>query len=168
MNREAINPLDGRYFEKTQALAPYFSEQALMRYRIIVEGEYLIALSLSGNTKLRKFNNAEIKKIRSLYKLSSKDFAHIKKIEKTTNHDIKAVEYFLKERLSKTSLKKSIEWIHFALTSEDTNNIAYALLLSDALEKIMIPGIKEIILNLNKLASKYKNLHPTCWLNLTA
>ncbi|OGI63296.1 adenylosuccinate lyase [Candidatus Nomurabacteria bacterium RIFCSPHIGHO2_01_FULL_40_12] len=158
MNREAINPLDGRYFEKTQALAPYFSEQALMRYRIIVEGEYLIALSLSGNTKLRKFNNAEIKKIRSLYKLSSKDFAHIKKIEKTTNHDIKAVEYFLKERLSKTSLKKSIEWIHFALTSEDTNNIAYALLLSDALEKIMIPGIKEIILNLNKLASKYKNL----------
>ncbi|OGI68917.1 adenylosuccinate lyase [Candidatus Nomurabacteria bacterium RIFCSPLOWO2_01_FULL_41_12] len=158
MTTNAINPLDGRYFEKTRALAPYFSEQALMKYRIIVEGEYLIALSLSGKTKLRKFNNVEIKKIRNLYELSLKDFKRIKNIEKITNHDVKAVEYFLKERLSKTSLKGSIEWIHFAITSEDTNNIAYALILSDALEKIMIAGIKEIILNLNKLAVQYKNL----------
>ena len=158
MNKDAINPLDGRYFEKTRALAPYFSEQALMKYRVMVEGEYFIALSLNNKTGLRKFTASEIKKIRSLYELSEKDFRTIKNIEKKTNHDVKAVEYFLKEKLSKTSLKKSIEWVHFAITSEDTNNIAYALMLSDSLEKVLIPEVKKITSELNKLAKKYRNL----------
>lgn len=158
MLNNAINPLDGRYFEKTRALAPFFSEQALMKYRIKMEGEYFIALSVSGKTALRKLSASEIKKIRSLYDLSENDFKQIKKIEKKTNHDVKAVEYFIKEKLSKTSLKDSLEWIHFALTSEDTNNIAYALILSDSLEKVMIPSISKITSELNILSKKYKNL----------
>jgi adenylosuccinate lyase len=154
----SINPLDGRYQEKTSILAPYFSESALMKYRIIMEGEYLISLSKLGKTGLKKFNETEIKNIRNLYELSQKDFEHIKELEKTTNHDVKAVEYFIKEKLSQTTLKKDIEWVHFALTSEDTNNVAYALLLSDALEKIMIPSIKEIISKLSILAKDNKDL----------
>ena len=105
MAKNAINPLDGRYFEKTRALAPYFSEEALMKYRVIMEGEYLIALSLIRKTHLKKFTTLEIAKVRNLYKITEKDFKRIKTIEKTTNHDVKAVEYFLKEKLSKTSLK---------------------------------------------------------------
>lgn len=158
MIKDAINPLDGRYFEKTRSLAPYFSEQALMRYRIIMEGEYLLALSLSRKVALRKFSTSEIKKIRDLYKLSEQDFKQIKKIEKTTNHDVKAVEYFMKEKLARTSLKDNTEWLHFALTSEDTNNIAYALMLSDSLDNVMIPSVSKIISELNTLAKKHKNV----------
>lgn len=152
----AINPLDGRYFDKTRALAPYFSEFALMKYRILIEGEYLIALS--GKTHLKKFNLAEIKKIRSLYKFSEKDFKTIKNIEKTTNHDVKAVEYFLKEKLSKTSLKNSFEWIHFGLTSYDINTPARGIMLGDALEHIIIPKIGSIIETVGLIAKKYKDL----------
>jgi len=156
---EAINPLDGRYYEKTRALAPYFSEQALMKYRVTMEVEYLIALSLFGKTGLRKFNKNEIKKLRDLYiKFNDNSYQKIKKIESITNHDVKAVEYFIKKELSKTSLKDSIEWVHFALTSEDTNNISYALILSDSVGEVMIPEIKKIISELNILAKKYKNL----------
>ncbi|MCE9548850.1 adenylosuccinate lyase [Candidatus Nomurabacteria bacterium] len=158
MTHSAINPLDGRYSEKTQPLTLYFSEQALMKYRIIMEGEYLIALSGTSKTHLKKISAKEIAQIRSLYDLSVEDFKKIKEIEKSTNHDVKAVEYFLKEKLSETTLKDSLEWVHFALTSEDTNNIAYALLLRDSLEKEIIPKLEEIISNLNKLAVKYKNL----------
>ncbi|MES3031929.1 MAG: adenylosuccinate lyase [Patescibacteria group bacterium] len=159
MTNNSINPLDGRYFEKTRALTPYFSEQALMKYRVMMEAEYLIALSTLGKTALRKFTPAEIKIIKSLYeKFDDTSYAEIKKIEETTNHDVKAVEYFLKEKLSKTSLKDSIEWLHFAITSEDTNNIAYALILSDSLEQVMIPEISKIITELNNLAKKHKDL----------
>lgn len=158
MLNNAINPLDGRYFQKTRDLSAYFSEQALMSYRVLMEGEYLIILSASRKTGLRKFSAEEIKKIRSLHKLTDKDFEKIKEIEKITNHDVKAVEYFMKDKLSKTSLKDCTEWIHFALTSEDTNNIAYALILSDALDGAMIPAISKVISEINTLAKKYKNL----------
>lgn len=158
MSHNSISSLDGRYAEKTKELAPYFSEQALMSYRILMEGEYLIALSASRKVGLRKLTLEEIKKVRSLHKLSEQDFEKIKEIEKVTNHDVKAVEYFMKGKLAKTSLKDTIEWIHFALTSEDTNNIAYALILSDSLDQVMIPAISKIISELNTLAKKYKNL----------
>ncbi len=155
----AINPLDGRYFEKTRALSPFFSEQALMKYRVMMEAEYFIALSLSGKVVLRKFTPDEIKKVRNLYeKFDDASYEEIKKGEAVTNHDVKAVEYFLKERLSKTSLTDSIEWLHFAITSEDTNNIAYALILSDSLGKVIIPSILEIKSELDNLAKKYKDL----------
>ncbi|OGI59444.1 adenylosuccinate lyase [Candidatus Nomurabacteria bacterium RIFCSPHIGHO2_02_FULL_37_45] len=158
MIKNAINPLDGRYFDKTRALAPYFSEEALMKYRIITEGEYLITLSLSRKTHLRKFSSTEIKKIRSLYELSQKDFKNIKTIEKKTNHDVKAVEYFLKEKLSKTSLKNSLEWIHFGLTSYDINTPARSMMLGDALEQVIIPKINLIIKDIELFAKKYQTL----------
>jgi len=159
MTKNAISPLDGRYFEKTRALVPYFSEEALMKYRVLVEGKYLIALSFLPKTVFRKFNPKEMKIIASLYeKFNETSYKKIKNIEVTTNHDIKAVEYFIKEKLSKTSLKNSLGWIHFALTSEDTNNITYALILSDSLENVLVPSISEIISELNTLANRYKDL----------
>jgi len=159
MRGSAINPLDGRYFDKTRALEPYFSEQALMKYRVLMEGEYLIALSASGELALRKFTAEEAKLIRKLYEnFAESDYLKIKEFEATTNHDVKAVEYFLKEKLSETSLKDAVEWVHFALTSEDTNNIAYALMLSDSLEQTIKPAIEKIISDLNNFAIKYKNL----------
>jgi adenylosuccinate lyase len=159
MIRGAIHPLDGRYFEKTRELAPYFSEQALMKYRVMMECEYLISLSLLGKTALRKFTAGETKILRELYEsFNETSYEKIKKIEETTNHDVKAVEYFIKESLTKTSLKKEVEWVHFALTSEDTNNVAYALMLSDSLEQVMIPEIEKIISGINPLAKKYKDL----------
>lgn len=157
-NFSAISSIDGRYHEKTKPLAEFFSEHALMKYRIVVEGEYLIALSLSRKTALRKFTTAEINKIRACYGLTEKDFERIKEIEGRTNHDVKAVEYYLKGKLSKTSLRDSLEWIHFALTSEDVNNISYALILSDALERTIIPSLQKVVLELNRLSKKYKNL----------
>ena len=159
MIQGAVNPLDGRYFEKTRALAPFFSEEALMKYRVMMECEYFIALSLSGKTALRKLTATEIKLLKNLYEeFSDVSYKKIKELEATTNHDVKAVEYFIKESLAGTSLKEELEWVHFALTSEDTNNIAYALILSDALEGAMVPQVEEIIAELNNLAKKYKDL----------
>lgn len=155
----AINSLDGRYFEKTRALAPYFSEEALMKYRVLVEIEYFIALSLLTKTALRKFTVAEIKTIRSIHEnFDGSAYKKIKKIESVTKHDVKAIEYFIKENLKQTSLKDCIEWVHFATTSEDTNNISYALLLSDALSEVIIPEVSKLVSTLDALAKKYKNL----------
>jgi adenylosuccinate lyase len=157
MIKNALNPLDGRYFDKTRPLAEYFSEEALMRYRVMVEGEYLIALSKKNI--LRKFTPGEIKIIKKLYeKFDNISYEKIKKFEETTNHDVKAVEYFIKGELSKTSLRDSIEWIHFALTSEDTNNIAYGLILSEATAKVLLPKLKEIDHELKLLSGRYKGL----------
>jgi adenylosuccinate lyase len=153
----AIGPLDGRYFNKTRVLAEYFSEEALMKYRVIVEGEYLIALSQKNI--LRKFTPGEIKIVRGLYeKFDDISYKKIKKFEETTNHDVKAVEYFIKGELSKTSLKDSIEWIHFGLTSYDINTPARGMMLGDALERVMLPEIDLIIKNLESISKKYKNL----------
>lgn len=171
MINDAINPLDGRYYEKTRALAPYFSESALMKYRVMMECEYFISLAeflggqkygaenQKGKIGIRKLNANDIKTLRSLYEnWTDEKYQKIKKFEATTNHDVKAVEYFIKESLEKTSLKGSREWVHFAITSEDTNNIAYALMLSDSLENILVPTIKEIVKEINDLAKKYASL----------
>lgn len=157
MINNAINPLDGRYFDKTRALAPYFSEEALMRHRVMVESEYLIALS--EKKIFRKITLSEIKIVRNLYeKFDGISYKKIKEIEATTNHDVKAVEYFIKEKLSKTSLRDSIEWVHFALTSEDTNNLAYGLILSESVADVLMPKLKEVNNELRLLAKRYKNL----------
>lgn len=156
---QAITSLDGRYYEKIKILGTYFSEQALMKYRIMMECKYIIALSLSGKTDLRKFNQKEIALIENLYEnFDESSYQKIKDFEATTNHDVKAVEYFIKDKLKNTSLKNSVEWVHFALTSEDTNNIAYALIIARSLEKVMIPEINKIIYELNNFAKKYKDL----------
>src|SRR3989344_4429900 len=163
MTHSAISPLDGRYFERTRALAPYFSERALMKYRVKMEGEYLIALSETKGLDLRKFSEQEKKMIRALYDLREIDAQIIFDIEfkgyksiKATDHDVKAIEYFLKDKLARTSLHDALEWIHFALTSYDTNTIARGMMLGDALSEAMIPKISEIIQALDKLAKKYK------------
>jgi len=159
MNGKNITSLDGRYYDKTRVLSDYFSEQALMKYRVMMECEFLIFLSESKTTKLRKFTEAEIKTLRSLYeKFNDASYATIKEFEKTTNHDVKSVEYFIKEAMKKTTLKNVLEWVHFGLTSEDTNNIAYALILCDSVEQIMVPEIKKIVGELNTLAKKYAKL----------
>lgn len=175
----SISPIDGRYRKTTEPLAEYFSEAALMKFRIIVEGEYLIALSelfksppkiggvppKGGRGGIRKLSDAEKNLIRSLYELSDKDAQIISDIEtkgyksiKATDHDVKAVEYYIKEKLSDTSLKDILEWVHFALTSEDTNNLAYGLILGESLEEILIPKLKDIIKSLNHLIYKYNTL----------
>lgn len=154
-----INPLDGRYYKKTWALVPYFSESALMKYRVMMECKYLMALSLSRKTSLRKFNQSELKILQDLYeKFNEISYKKIKEFEEVTNHDVKAVEYFIKDKFKKTSLKDCREWVHFAITSEDMNNIAYALMISSSLEHVMIPEIDKIISEINALAKKYKNL----------
>jgi adenylosuccinate lyase len=162
---QSISPIDGRYRKFTEPLAEYFSEAALIRYRVMVEAEYLIALSESGETGLRKFSAEEKTLLRKLYELATDDAQIVSDIEKqgyknipATNHDVKAVEYFMKDRLADTSLKDSLEWIHFGLTSEDVNNLAYALMLSDSLEQVMVPAIQQIVDSVNGLAKQYKSL----------
>ena len=136
---EAISPIDGRYRKNTKPLADFFSESALIKYRIIVEGEYLIALSEHKELNVREFSEKEKQLIRNLYNLPVEKISIVNDIEwkgykdiKPTDHDFKAVEYFMKDQLSDTTLKDSLEWIHFALTSEDANNLAYGLMLGES------------------------------------
>lgn len=164
MPLNSISPIDGRYAKKTAPLSPVFSEKGLMSYRVKVEAEYLIALSSAG-LGLRKFSEKEKKMLRSLHVLSQKDAQMISDIElkgykqiKATDHDVKAVEYFIKEKLSRTSLAKATEWVHFALTSEDTNNLAYGLMISEGVEKIMAPKLQEIVSRMKSMEKKYRNL----------
>ena len=150
----AISPLDGRYRNSVKEISDYFSEHSLIRYRLFVEIEYLIALGDEKSIKeLKKFSNNDQKKYRNIYKkFAIKDAAEVKKYEKITNHDVKAIEYFLRDKL-----KKSLHpWIHFALTSEDVNNLSYSLMWQDGLNKIYLPTLKSVTKNLNELANKYK------------
>lgn len=163
MPLNSISPIDGRYHKSSLDLASIFSEQGLMRYRIIVEGEYLIALS-ELKTKLRKLSVDEKSKIRSLYNLSLTDAQIISDLEtkgykkiKATDHDVKAVEYFIKDKLSKTSLRDVLEWIHFGLTSEDVNNLAYALMLRDGAE-VLLNKLARVTSEINKLAKGNANI----------
>jgi adenylosuccinate lyase len=156
---QAISSIDGRYSERTRSLAHYFSEEGLMRHRVLVECEYLISLTELGQTSLRKFSASEIITIRDIYeKFGHEEYHKIKDFEATTNHDVKAVEYFIKAELEKTSLKDTIEWVHFALTSEDTNNVAYALVISESLEKVIVPELETIQSTVEKMAKDYKDL----------
>ena len=164
MPLNSISPIDGRYRKYTGALAPYFSEQAFMRYRVVVEGEYLIALSETRGLGLRRFSPREKKIIRNLYNLKDKDAQIISDIElrgykniKATDHDTKAVEYFIKDKLADTTLADTLEWIHFGLTSEDTINLAYALMLRDGVE-VLQGKLAEVVKEINKLAKSYSTL----------
>ena len=158
----AISPIDGRYNKHTEELSQYFSEKALIKYRIMVEGEYLINLSELEGVGPRKFAEEEIKLIRDLAEISDEDAEIVKKIEleghegiKATNHDVKAVEYYMKMKLAKTSLSDSLEWVHFALTSEDTNNLAHALALTHSRELVIVPWLEKISAELENFAEQY-------------
>ena len=152
----SISPLDGRYSKTVEELTEYFSESALMYYRIKVEIEYLIALGdEKGIKELPAFSKTEQIKLRNIYKnFNSSAAQKVKDIEEITNHDVKAVEYYLQGRL-----KKSLHpWIHFALTSEDVNNLSYSLMWQDGLNQVYLPALKTVNKELKKLARKYKNV----------
>ncbi len=153
---DALSPLDGRYLNDVKELHGIFSEKALMQHRLLVECEYLIALSEHGIA--RGFSDEEKRCVRGTALLSANDFNEIKSLEATTKHDIKAVEYYMKKKLGNTSLQDSLEWIHFALTSEDVNNIAYALMLRDGLCNVIFPTLEQMYITLEKLADTYKDV----------
>ena len=151
--KETISPLDGRYAPQLAVLLPYFSEAALMRYRVMVEVEYLITLSKEKSfLGVKPFPKTREKKYRDLYlKFDAKAARRIKQIEKKTNHDVKAVEYYLREKID----KKLHPWIHFALTSEDVNNLSYSLMWKDATKKVFLPLLLSLVSELKKLSRRY-------------
>lgn len=150
----SISPIDGRYREKLEELSGYFSEFALIKYRVKVEVLYL--LELAEIKLIRKLDKKEKTFLISVFEnFSLNDAKKVKKIEKIINHDVKAVEYFIKKKNSKTSLKDINEFVHFALTSEDVTNLAYSLMLGDCLQKIYFPNLDQIIKQVDKLAVKY-------------
>jgi len=155
----AISPVDGRYFETTRPLIPYFSEYALMRYRILVEIEYFIALCELPLAQLKSFPKDKSGSLRKIYEGFTEDDAQqIKEIEKTTNHDVKAVEYFIKKEFDNLGLSHYKEFIHFGLTSQDINNTATPLLFKDFLEKEFLPRLNNLISLLDAQAETWKNI----------
>jgi len=152
-----ISPIDGRYNKETHELKLFFSEEALIKYRIKIEIEYLIALCGVVRIKaLKPLSSRKKTELRNIYnKFTAKDARRVKKIEEKTNHDVKAVEYFLSEKLKTVGSTKLIPWIHFGLTSEDINNLAYSLMWQDGLVHIYLPTLKKIISKLRSLAKKY-------------
>ncbi len=151
---EAISPIDGRYLYKVENLSKYFSEHALFKYRVFVEIEYFLFLSEKVlKSKISKSKKEEIKKIYQNFNI--KDSQRIKTIEKKTNHDIKAVEYFIKEKFEKIGLKGRSEFIHFGLTSQDINNTSVPLLLKDFMTEVFYKEIKSLIKELEKISKKW-------------
>ena len=154
-----ISPVDGRYVNLTEKLQDYFSEASLIKYRVLVEVEYFIALCELPLPQLKKVDKKIYSALKSIYKnFTQKDAERIKEIEKTTNHDVKAVEYFLKEKFEKLGLKDQKEFIHFGLTSQDINNTAIPLSLKDAFNAVILPLFEETISKLNAFASEWKNI----------
>ncbi len=153
---DAVSPIDGRYRSKTGELSEYFSERALIGYRMEVEVRYLIALSEHPETDLREFSHLEKLELERLAEHGDADF--VKAIEAKTNHDVKAVEYYIRDKLKGTSLEDSVEWIHFGLTSEDTNNLAYGLIIVNALEDVLQPSLRSVYQELEKLSKEYADL----------
>ncbi len=155
----AISPIDGRYQSKTSTLQAYFSEFGLIRYRVLVEVEYLIALVESGIDNLKSFPKDHYAALRSIYtNFNQADALWIKKTEETTNHDVKAVEYFLKEKLHALGLEAYIEFIHFGLTSQDINNTAIPLSLKEGIEAVYLPSLLATLNKLNHLAKEWKDV----------
>ena len=163
----AISPVDGRYRGKTESLAEYFSEFALIRYRVRVEIEYFIALCELPLPQLQGFDNTLFPQLRAVYQnFSEQDAQRVKDIEKVTNHDVKAVEYFIKEKLDEMEknglgegyFKQSREFIHFGLTSQDINNTSVPLSVKEALEEVFIPQVEELISQLREYAEEWKDV----------
>ena len=155
----AISPIDGRYFSKVKALENYFSEYALIRYRVLVEVEYFLDLVELGVKPLADFPKDKADDLRNLYaNFTEEDAQKIKDTEKVTNHDVKAVEYFIKEKLAELGLSKYEEFIHFGLTSQDINNTAIPLSLSDAVKEVYIPLLDELMVTLHEFAKEWKDV----------
>tara|TARA_R110002072_G_scaffold23949_2_gene81924 strand:+ start:30273 stop:31616 length:1344 start_codon:yes stop_codon:yes gene_type:complete len=156
---QAISPIDGRYASKTASLIPFFSEQALIRYRVQVEIEYFIALVELPLPQLKDFDTNLIGDLRKLYTdFTVQDAVHIKDTEKVTNHDVKAVEYFIKEKFDALGLENYKEFIHFGLTSQDINNTAVPLSLKDAMNESYVPMLFEVKNKLEELAEEWAEI----------
>lgn len=156
----AISPIDGRYRSKTEPLANYFSEYALIRYRVHVEIEYFITLCELPLPQLKSFDHQLFSQLRSIYEnLSELDAQRVKDIEKITNHDVKAVEYFIKEQFDKLGIdEKYKDFVHFGLTSQDINNTAAPLMIKDAITEVYIPQLQEMIDLLQGYAEEWKDI----------
>jgi adenylosuccinate lyase len=155
----AISPVDGRYQSKTKQLQPYFSEFGLIKYRVRIEVEYLIALAESKLFPLADFPIEKFDALRSIYlNFSEENALWIKDKEKITNHDVKAVEYFLKEKLIELGLSKYLEFVHFGLTSQDINNTAIPLSLKEGIQQIYIPELNALISKLKEYQSEWKDI----------
>lgn len=154
----AISPIDGRYASKVSQLSQYFSEAALIKYRVRVEVEYYISLS-KVLPQLSNVTEAHYKELRNIHiNFNDNDAERVKEIEKTTNHDVKAVEYFIKEKLAGTDLKEQLEFIHFGLTYQDINNTEVPISLRDAIEDVFLPELNEVISELNAFAIEWKDI----------
>lgn len=155
----AISPVDGRYRKQTQALVPYFSEYALIRYRVMVEIEYFIALCECPLPQLQSVATSVFPELRGVYEdFDEKQAQQIKEIEKTTNHDVKAVEYFLKDKFDTLGLHSYKEFIHFGLTSQDINNTAIPLSVREALQKVYLPLLAEVVNQLQTQATGWRDI----------
>ncbi len=156
---KAISPIDGRYHQKTKELIAYFSEEALIKFRIRVEIEYFIALCKLPLPQLKSIDKGAFKDLRKIYENFTEDDATaVKEIEKTTNHDVKAVEYFIKKKFDALGLEDYKEFIHFGLTSQDINNTAVPLSLKEALQAVYLPLLEEIISKLDQLSRDWENI----------
>lgn len=155
----AVSPIDGRYYSKTKELREYFSEYALIRYRVRIEIEYFIELTKNDIPQLKGFDKSNYELLRSLYRnFTAEDGEKVKNIEKTTNHDVKAVEYFIKEFFDANNLSQYKEFIHFGLTSQDINNTATPLLLKEAVENEYLPRLTNTVATIANLAEEWKDI----------
>ncbi len=156
---QAISPIDGRYASKTETLAPFFSEAALIKYRVKVEVEYFIALCELPLPQLEDVDKSVFTALREIYQdFTTEDAQAIKDIEKVTNHDVKAVEYFIKEKFDALDLASYKEFIHFGLTSQDINNTAIPMSLKDAMNQVYIPELLEVVDHLKQLVDEWANI----------
>lgn len=156
---DAISPIDGRYYNATKELSGFFSEKALIKYRILVEIEYLILFNLQEINGFTLFKEEEITKLRSIYQnFTEIDALKIKEIEKTTNHDVKAVEYFIKEKIEELNLDIHKEFVHFGLTSQDINNTAIPLSLKEATIEVLLPEFENLLNILKQYVEDWKNI----------
>ena len=155
----AVSPLDGRYRDKIDGLAGFFSEFALIKYRLAVEIEYFIALCELPLPQLKNISKAEFRSLRNIVRdFSESDALKVKNIEKITNHDVKAVEYFLRDKFDEAGLSEFKEFIHFGLTSQDINNTAFPMMLRDAVESVFLPFLKMLTETLFELSDKFKEI----------
>ena len=155
----AISPIDGRYSSKTSELNKFFSEKALMKYRLVVEIEYFISLCEFDIPELKNFDKSKFELLRKIYlDFSNDDASIIKKIENKTNHDVKAIEYFLKEKFEDLNLSKFVEFIHFGLTSQDINNTAIPLSLKEMFEEVYYNSIELILSSLEQISNEWKDI----------
>ena len=155
----AVSPVDGRYARQTEPLREYFSEYALIRYRVRVEIEYFIALCSIPLPQLADFDSGKFEALRDIYRnMTTEDAAKVKEIEKVTNHDVKAVEYYIKDRFKEMDILKWGEFVHFGLTSQDINNTSVPLSFKEAMEEVYLPLLQEVLDTITSFAEQWKDI----------